>query len=254
MASLTGKVAIVTGSSRGIGRAIAERLGRDGANVVVNYLNNKEKALEIVSKIETFGSQAMSGDKSLRAYAVQGDMSKLADIERLFKEALNHFGRIDIVVNNVGVGIFKPHAEITEEEFDSTFALNTKGAFFILQQAARTIADGGRIVNISVAGTAMPFALAGLNNGSRAATDQFTLSLSKELGARGITANNVALGLTRTEGLGESAPPMMEQVRQQIPLGRLGEPEDIADVVAFLCSHDSRWITSQTIRATGGLV
>lgn len=245
MTSLSGKVAIVTGSSRGIGRAIAERLGRDNANVVINYLNNKEKALEIVSKIETFGSQAI---------AVQGDMSKLADIERLFKEALNHFERIDIVVNNVGVGIFKPHAEITEEEFDRTFALNTKGAFFILQQASQNIADGGRIVNISVAGTVMPFALAGLNNGSRAATDQFTLSLSKELGARGITANNVALGLTRTEGLGESAPPMMEQVRQQIPLGRLGEPEDIADVVAFLCSHDGRWITSQTIRATGGLV
>ncbi len=246
MTSLSSKVAIVTGSSRGIGRAIAERLGRDNAKVVINYLNNKEKALEIVSKIETFGSQAI---------AVQGDMSKLPDIERLFKEALNHFGRIDIVVNNVGVGIFKPHAEITEEEFDRTFALNTKGAFFILQQASQNIADNGRIVNISVAGTVMPIAFAGLNNGSRAATDQFTLSLSKELGARGITANNVAIGLTRTDGLNENPPPdLREKYIPKIPLGRLGEPEDIADVVAFLCSHDGRWITSQTIRADGGLV
>ena len=246
MAPLTDKVAIVTGSSRGVGRAIAERLGRDGASVVVNYASNQDKALEVVHSITSFGAQAI---------AIQGDMSKLADIERLFTEAKNKFGHIDIVVNNAGVGIFKPHAEISEEEFDSTLALNTKGAFFILQQAARHVTDNGRIVNISVAGTATPFALAGLNNGSRAAADQFTMSLGKELGSRGITANNVALGLTRTEGL-EKSPPheIREKVESQIPLGRLGEPEDIADIVAFLCSHDGRWITSQTIRATGGLV
>lgn len=243
---LTGKIALVTGSSRGIGRAIAERLGRDGASVVVNYRGNQDKAKGVVQQIEAAGSQAI---------AVQGDMSKIADIEQLFTEAIERFGHLDIVVNNVGVGIFKPHIEITEEEFDRIIALNTKGAFFILQQAARTIADGGRIVNISVAGTAMPFALAGLNNGSRAAADQFTLSLAKELGARGITANNVALGLTRTEGLEENPPrEIRDKVVPQIPLGRLGEPEDIADIVAFLCGHDGRWLTSQTIRATGGLI
>jgi 3-oxoacyl-[acyl-carrier protein] reductase len=244
--NLKGKVAIVTGASRGIGRAIALRLGSDGATVVVNYTQQIAKAQEVVEKIKQAGGEAL---------AVQADISSVADIRRLFTTALNTFGRLDIVVNNAAIGIFKPHKEVTEEEFDRIFSINTKGAFFILQEAARHIADNGRIVNISVAGTAMPFAMAGLNNGSRAANDQFTLCLAKELGARGITANNVALGLTQTESLFATVPESIrEQARQQIPLGRLGEPEDIADIVAFLCSPDGRWLTAQTIRATGGLV
>ncbi len=244
--SLKGKVAIVTGASRGIGRAIALRLSADGATVVVNYSQQVDKAQEVVEKIKQAGGEALP---------VQADISSVADIRQLFATTLNTFGRLDIVVNNAAVGIFKPHTEVSEEEFDWIFSINTKGAFFVLQEAARHITDHGRIVNISVAGTSMPFAMAGLNNGSRAANDQFTLCLAKELGARGITANNVALGLTQTESLFATVPEnIREHARQQIPLGRLGEPEDIADIVAFLCSSDGRWLTAQTIRATGGLV
>jgi 3-oxoacyl-[acyl-carrier protein] reductase len=146
MAPLTGKVAIVTGSSRGIGRAVAERLGKDGASVVVNYVRNADKSREVVSAIEAVGG---------RALAVRADMSQIADVRRLFQETLDHFGRLDILVNNAG--LFQTHslAEVTEDEFDAAFALNAKGAFFAFQEAARRMGDGGRIINISSCSTAM---------------------------------------------------------------------------------------------------
>jgi 3-oxoacyl-[acyl-carrier protein] reductase len=173
MAPLTGKVAIVTGSSRGIGRAVAERLGKDGASVVVNYVRNADKSREVVSAIEAVGG---------RALAVRADMSQIADVRRLFQETLDHFGRLDILVNNAG--LFQTHsiAEVTEDEFDAAFALNAKGAFFAFQEAARRMGDGGRIINISSCSTAMSLSGFAVYVGSKAAGEQFARALAKELG------------------------------------------------------------------------
>jgi 3-oxoacyl-[acyl-carrier protein] reductase len=242
--NLKGKVAIITGASRGIGRAIAELLGRAKAAVVVNYANQAAKAEEVVETINQEGGSAI---------AVQGDMSKVPEIESLFATAKKHFGQIDIVVNNAGRGFFKPHAEITEAEFDSIFNLNTKGAFFVMQQAAKYITDGGRIINIITSGTKSPMPAGGLYVGSKGALELFAVSLSKELGSRGITVNNVSPGVTATDGL-VLPPPALEELKMYTPLGRLGEPNDVANVVAFLVSQQGSWVNSQTIQANGGIL
>jgi 3-oxoacyl-[acyl-carrier protein] reductase len=242
--NLNGKVAIITGASRGIGKAIAELLGRAKAAVVVNYARQADKAEEVVKTINQEGGSAI---------AVQGDMSKVSDIESLFATAKKHFGQIDIVVNNAGQGLFKPHTEITEAEFDALFNLNTKGAFFVLQQAAKHINDSGRIVNIITSGTKSPMPAGGLYVGSKGASELFAVSLSKELGARNITVNNVSPGVTETDGL-VLPTPALEMLKQQTPLGRLGEPNDVAKVVAFLVSQQGSWVNSQTIQANGGIL
>lgn len=244
MKDLTGKVAIVTGASRGIGRVIAERLGRDGASVVVTYVGNRDKALEVVSKIQANGSEAI---------ALQVDMRKVADVRSLFRKTLDHFRKLDILVNNAaGRNVFKLTAEMTEDEYDSMFDI-TKGVYFALQEAAHHMADGGWIVSISTAGTAMSIPTGGAYAGSKAAIEQFSMALAKELGTRGITVNTVSPGVTETDGLVLN----QEQVNQliaQTPLGRLGHPDDIASVVAMLVSEDAHWVTGQNIRATGGIV
>ena len=244
MTSLTGKVAIVTGASRGIGRAIAQRLAKDGASLVINYGRSADEAKELVSTIEADGGQAL---------AVQADISQVADIRRLFQETLARFGKLDILINNAGVAIYKPLAEATEEDFDSTFALNAKGTFFALQEAVRHIADNGRIVSISTGGTVLGSAGGSFYSGSKAAVEQFTKALAKEIGDRGITVNVVSPGFTDTEMLAKN-PQFKEMGAKMSPLGRLGQPEDIADVVAFLVSEKGRWITGQNIEAGGGVV
>jgi 3-oxoacyl-[acyl-carrier protein] reductase len=244
MTSLAGKVAIVTGSSRGIGRAIAERLGRDGANVVVTYVGNQDKAFEVVSAIKANGSEAI---------ALQVDMRKIEDVRNLFQKTLDHFGKLDILVNNAaGRNIFKPTAEMTQEEYDSMFNI-TRGVYFALQEAAHHVADGGRIVNLSSSATAMAYPTGGAYAGCKAAIEQFSMALAKELGNRGITVNIVSPGLTETDGLVLDK----EQVNQliaQTPLGRLGQPDDVASAVAMLVSDDAHWVTGQNLRATGGMV
>jgi 3-oxoacyl-[acyl-carrier protein] reductase len=241
---LTGKVAIVTGSSRGIGRAIAERFGKEGASVVVNYVQNADKAMEVVSAIKTTGAQALP---------VQADMSKVADIRRLFQEAIDHFGRLDILVNNAGVFQPKVLSEVSEEEFDAAFAVNAKGTFFALQEAARWIEKGGRIINISSSATAMILQGLALYVGSKAAGEQFAKTLAKELGGRGITVNSVSPGYTETDMLPNDVA-WREKGAQGSAFGRLGQPSDIADVVVFLVSEQARWLTGQNIQAGGGLV
>lgn len=244
MTSLTGKVAIVTGSSRGIGRAIAERLGRDGASVVVTYVGNRDKAEEVVSAIEANGSEAI---------ALQVDMRKIEDVRNLFRKTLDHFGKLDILVNNAaGINIFKPTAEMTENEYDGMFDI-TRGVYFALQEAAHHMADGGRIVSLSTSGTAMSIPAGGAYAGSKAAIEHFSMALAKELGVRGITVNTISPGVTNTDGLVLDK----EQVNQMIaqtPLGRLGHPDDIASAVAMLVSDNAHWVTGQSIRANGGIV
>jgi 3-oxoacyl-[acyl-carrier protein] reductase len=242
--TLDGKVAIVTGASRGIGRAVAERLGRDGARVVVNYVQNAGKAQEVVEAVEASGGQAV---------AVQADIGRLEDVRRLFHTAEERFGGVDVVINNASVSVFKPHAEVSEEEFDQVFGLIARGTFFALQEAANRLRDGGRIVNISSGGTVTGGPGAGLYLGAKAAVEQFGLALAKELGPRGIRVNAVLPGLTDTDGM-IMPPEAVEQAVNMTPLGRLGQPEDIADVVAFLVGEDGRWMTGQLVRAGGGLM
>lgn len=241
---LAGKVAVVTGASSGIGRSIAERFAQDGATVVVNYGKSAGKAKEVVTGIESRGG---------KAFALQADMSQVVDVRRLFQRSMERGGRVDVVVTNAGMFWQKPVSEVTEDEFDAMFALNTKGTFFTLQEAARQVADGGRILNISTAATAMSFPGAAVYCGSKAAGEQFTKTLAKELGPRGITVNTVSPGFTDTDMLSKDVQ-FREWCKNMSPLGRLGQAKDIADLVAFLVGEQGGWITGQNIQAGGGIV
>lgn len=244
MGSLTEKVAIVTGASAGIGRGIAERLAQEGATIVVNYGKSADKAKAVVTGIESKGGKAV---------AMQADMSKLADARRLIKDTVTKFGRLDILVNNAGIAIFKPLIETTEQEFDEIFALNARGPYFAMQEAAKVIEDGGRIVNISTEGTHLGLPGVTAYLGSKAALEQFTKGLAQELAPKGITVNTVSPGYTVTDML--PADPGFRQMGEQAsPLKRLGTPKDIADVVAFVVSEEARWLTGQNIHAGGGVV
>ena len=242
MALLAGKVVIVTGASNGIGRAIAERLAQDNAMVVVNYGKSVEKAKAVVAEIESKGGQAV---------AIHADMSKIADVRRLVNDTVKKFGRLDILVNNAGMFISKALVETTEEEFDQIFTLNAKGPYFAMQEAAKVIRDGGRIVNISTDGTHMGFSSATVYLGSKGALEQFTKGLAHELAPRGVTVNTVSPGFTETAMLPDA---FRETGTQMSPLKRLGTAQDIADVVAFVVSDQGGWLTGQNIHAGGGVV
>ena len=245
MASLAGKVAIVTGASRGIGRAIALRLSQEGASVVVNYARGAEQAKDVVSAIEAAGGKAL---------AVQADVSKTAEIRDLFDRTQETYSQIDILVNNAGVVLYKPVAEVTEAEFDNLFAINVKGTFFACQEAAKRMAEGGRIVNFSSSTTAMLLPTYGAYVATKGAVEQLTRSLAKELGDRQITVNVISPGPTDTElfTVGKTAE-QIQRFTQMTALGRLGKVEDIAEVTAFVCSEQARWITGQNIRVNGGI-
>ncbi|MBD0394451.1 MAG: SDR family oxidoreductase [Microcoleus sp. C1-bin4] len=245
MASLAGKVAVVTGASRGIGRAIALRLSQEGASVVVNYARGAEQAKDLVSAIEAAGGKAL---------AVQADVSKTAEIRDLFDRTQETYSQIDILVNNAGVTFNKPVAEVTEAEFDNIFAINVKGTFFACQEAAKRMAEGGRIVNFSSSTTAIMMPTYGVYVATKGAVEQLTRSLAKELGDRQITVNVISPGPTDTElfTVGKTAE-QIQRFTQMTALGRLGKVEDIADVTAFLCSEQARWITGQNIRVNGGI-
>jgi 3-oxoacyl-[acyl-carrier protein] reductase len=238
MSSLNRKVAIVTASSRGIGRAIAQRLSREGAAVVVNYVSSPEKAEAVVQEIIAQGGQAI---------AIQGSVAHKVDLQRLFDETEKQFGAIDIVVNVAGVSVFKPHIELTDDDFEQVFSVNAKGAMYVLQEAAQRIKEGGRIVQFSTGGTMMPIPAGGIYAASKAAGERFAFALAKEIGYRQVTVNVVSPGVTDTDGL-IMPQAAIDQLIQQTPLGRLGKPTDIADVVAFLVSDDAHWLTGQNIR------
>jgi 3-oxoacyl-[acyl-carrier protein] reductase len=236
----------VTGASRGIGRAIALRLARDGAAVVVNYAGSADAARRVVAEVEAAGG---------RAVAVQADVARVADVERLFDATFEHLGRLDILVNNAGVFFTKPLAEITEEEFDRIFGVNVKGTYFACRQAALRMADGGRIVNLSSSTTALMLPRYSAYVATKGAVEQLSHVLAKELGPRGITVNVVSPGPTDTELFSsDKTEDDKRRYAQRAALGRLGQPADIADVVAFLVSDEARWVTGQNLRANGGLI
>ena len=240
---LDGKVAIVTGSSRGIGRAIAETLARDGATVVINYSKSADAAKQAVDEIVAKGGKAI---------AIQADISKVEDVRRLYAEVQEKLGHIDIVVNNAG--ILPPAVPVekeTEATWEAVFGL-LKGTYFSMQEASRRVTNGGRIINLSSSTTRGWSPGYSIYAGSKSAIEQFTRSLSRELGPRGITVNSVIPGLTDTDMISDYTPAIREAVAKNTTLGRLGKPQDIADVVAFLASDDGRWITGQQVVANGG--
>lgn len=242
---LEGKVAIVTGGSRGIGAAVATRLGQMGANVVVNYVRNESAAQKVVTCI---------ADSGIKALAVRADMRQLSEIRKMFSAAIKEFGRLDILVNNAGQLINKQIKDVTEEEFDEIMALNLKSVFFACQEAAKTIADGGRIINISSTVTKMLLPTYGPYAATKGAVDQLTRVLAKELGHREITVNSLSPGPVDTELF--RAGKTEEQILQMAgmaALGRIGTPGDIADAISLLVREESGWISGQNICANGGM-
>lgn len=242
---LKSKVALVTGASRGIGRAIAEHLARDGATVAINYASRADDAKKLASEIEAAGGKAL---------AVQADVGHVADVTRLFDATLAHFGRLDILVNNAGIMFTKPVRAVTEAEFDRIFTVNVKGTFFACQQAATRLADGGRVINLSSSTTARMMPNYGAYVATKGAVEQLTRSLAGELGPRGITVNVISPGPTETELF--TADKTEEQIQKFARLSafnRLGRPAEIAEVVAFLASDAAKWVTGQNIRVNGGI-
>lgn len=243
---VAGKVALVTGASRGIGRQIAQQLAAHGAKVIVNYTSSPEKAAEVVDTIKQAGGEAT---------AVQADISQLAELEQLFQTTISTYGKLDILVNNAGVMKMQTIADVTEADFDQQFAINVKGTFFACQQAAIHMERNGRIINFSTSVVGQMFPAYSVYAGTKGAVEQFTRQLAKEFGKKGITINAVAPGPVNTElfTVGKSEQ-QIEGLRNMNAFGRLGEPEDIADVVLFLASESSKWVTGQTLRANGGFI
>jgi 3-oxoacyl-[acyl-carrier protein] reductase len=237
---LQGKAALVTGASRGIGRAIALGLASHGATVVIGYLTNDARAGEVVKTIADAGGQAI---------AVQVDQSRQADVARLFDEAERAFGALDIVVANAANIIVKPLADCSEEDYHRIFDANTKGVFLILREAARRLNDGGRIIVSSTGGTKMFFPDQSLYLGSKGAIEQFVRALSWELGGRGITVNAISPGPTDTDMMQDR---YRDMAAGKSPFNRIADPKDVADIAVFLATDAARWVTGQNIGAGGG--
>jgi 3-oxoacyl-[acyl-carrier protein] reductase len=247
MAKLKGKVAVVSGASKGIGAAVAEKLASEGASVVVNYSSSPEKAEAVVSKIKAAGGKAK---------AVRADVSKPNEAKKLIDSTVAEFGRLDILVNNAGVYEFVPLPEVSETHYNRLFDINVKGLLFTTQAAVNAFGDqGGSIINISSIVSLGATPTASVYSATKAAVDSLTRTLAAELGPKKILVNSVLPGPVETEGTNAMAE--WDQIQNlyvpQTPLGRVGRPQDIANVVSFLASEDAGWVTGQIIPATGGL-
>lgn len=243
---LAGKVAVVTGASKGIGAAIAKHLAAEGASVVVNYASSKTDGEKVVAEIIANGGEAI---------AVQGDASKQADIERLFTETIAGFGKLDILVNNAGIYDGQPLGHITEESFHRHFNLNVLGLILTTQEGLKHFGpEGGSIVNTSSVVSTLSPPITAVYNATKAAVDSLTRTFAKELGSRKIRVNSVNPGPIETEGTHSGG--MIEAFQAFVsatPLGRIGQPQDIAPAVVFLASPDAGWITGESLYVTGGL-
>ncbi len=243
---LTGKVAVVTGASKGIGASIAKHLADEGASVVVNYASSRAGADKVVSEITTGGGKAV---------AVQADVAKKADIERLFAETKKAFGKMDVLVNNAGIYEMLPLDQITTEHFHKQFDLNVLGLLLTTQEAIKQFPNASSVINVGsvVGSSALPGAA--VYSATKAAVNAVTQSLAKELGPRKIRVNTISPGMIDTEGVrsaGIAESDFRTQVEKQTPLGRIGQPDDVATVATFLASDDSGWITGENFHVAGG--
>jgi 3-oxoacyl-[acyl-carrier protein] reductase len=246
-AKLAGKVAVVTGASKGIGASIAKHLAAEGAAVVVNYASSKSGADNVVSEISRNGGKAI---------AVKADLAKKADIDFLFAETKKAFGKTDILVNNAGIYEFMPLEQITEEHFHKQFNLNVLGLVLATQEAVRQFGpNGGSVINISSVVSKVAPPNGSIYSATKGAVDTITKSLAKELGPRKIRVNSINPGMIETEGFhaaGIAGSDMQKNVEAQTPLGRIGQPQDIGSVAVFFASDDSAWITGETVQVAGG--
>jgi 3-oxoacyl-[acyl-carrier protein] reductase len=245
---LAGKVAVVTGASKGIGASIAKHLAAEGASVVVNYASSKTGADKVVGEITAAGGKAV---------AVQGDVSKKADIDRLFVETKKAYGQLDVLVNNAGIYEFAPLELISEEHFHKQFTLNVLGLLLTTQEAVKYFGPaGGSVINLSSVVGVNPLPNAAVYSATKAAVDAVTKSLAKELGPKKIRVNSINPGMVETEGVhsaGFLESEFPKQVVAQTPLGRIGQPQDIGKVATFFASDDSGWVTGETLLISGGM-
>jgi 3-oxoacyl-[acyl-carrier protein] reductase len=247
MSNLNGKVAVVTGASKGIGAAIAKRFAAAGAAVVVNYASSKAGADKVVAEIAAAGGKAI---------AVHADMAKAADIKKLFAESTKAFGKLDILVNNAGVYAFAPLEEITEQEFNRQFSINVLGPILATQEALKHFgSEGGSVINVSSLVSSLAFPASTVYSATKSALDSVTRVLASELAGRKIRVNTIAPGGVETEGThtaGIMGSDMEKQMIAGTPLGRMGQPDDIARLALFLASDDAGWVTGERIAAAGG--
>jgi 3-oxoacyl-[acyl-carrier protein] reductase len=248
MAKLTGKVAVVTGASKGIGASIAKELAAQGASVVVNYASSKEGAEKVVAEITKAGGKAI---------AVGGSVAKAAEIDRVFAETKKAYGKVDVLVNNAGVYAFAPLAAITEEEIDRIYDTNVRGLLLTTKAGVALFPpEGGSVINIGSVASEQTPPTSAVYSGSKGAVDAITRVFAKELGPKNIRVNSVNPGPVVTEGFkaaGIEGSDFEKGMIQGTPLGRLGQPDDVATVVAFLASDDARWVTGSLLQAAGGL-
>ena len=248
MSKLAGKVAVVTGASKGIGAGIARGLGAAGAAVVVSYGSDRDGAARVVADIK---------DKGSKAIAVQADVSKSADVKRLFDETKRSFGRLDVLVNNAGVYAFAPLEGVTENEFHREFNTNVLGLILATQEAVKHFgAEGGSVINIGSTATQFTPPMSVVYTATKGAVDGITRVLAKELGPKKIRVNSINPGPVETEGfhaMGAPGSDFEKQMLAQTPLGRIGQPGDIAPVAVFLASEDSGWLTGEILLASGGM-
>lgn len=245
MKKLENKTAIITGASRGLGKTIASLLAANGANVVINYASKSADAEMVVKEINDAGG---------RAIAIQADISDATAVSLLYNKTIEHFGKIDIVVNNAGIMITKPVKDTSEEDFDQQFSINVKSVFLSLKEAAEKLSDNGRIINISSSVTRLMMPGYATYSASKAAVEQMTRVFAKEIGPRGITVNSVSPGPLNTElFLKGKSDEIVQRIAGLSAFNRIGETNDIAPLVLFLASDESHWITGQNIGANGGM-
>jgi 3-oxoacyl-[acyl-carrier protein] reductase len=242
---LQGKIAVVTGASKGIGAGIAKALAAAGATVVVNYASSDTDAKRVVASIESLGGKAI---------AVKADMSSATDVKRLFDTVKSEFGTLDILVNNAGVAVFQMIDDLTEEAFHKQFNLNVLGYLLAVKEASKLFGGTGSVINISSILSTDPYLASSVYSATKGAVDTLTFALARELGGRGIRVNSILPGHTNTPATdGNFAGEFGEKLIAGTPLGRFGEPEDIAPLAVFLASDDSHWVTGEAIRASGGV-
>lgn len=245
MSTLSQKVILITGASRGIGATIAQKLAAAGAKVIINYAGSKEAAEQTVNTIKQNGGDVI---------ALQADVSKAGDVKAMFDAAIAHYGRIDVLVNNAGIMITKLIKDTTDEDFTRQFDINVRGTFNTMREAATRLADKGSIINFSTSVNRIMLPAYGTYVATKAAVEQLTRVFSKEVGARGINLNSVSPGPTNTELFTKGKPQeVIDRLASLSPFNRIGEPEDIAQIVLFLASDEAKWINAQNIGSNGGM-